>query len=227
MKKRRARKKTGRRKGGPEFRDIFIERHCFKELITSAIEVYNRETNGVLLGRNTFKEIKGEKNSVISIKNVYPLQMERRTPSEVTHGNIAAFKRVLRTIDSFRSEIVGGYHSHTPPYDIVRLSHGDIKSIKEDIEAMLKIGHRRVAKGWIEVLLSIRRKEYVKPSGREWYICDYIKKLRCYVRTQKRIGWDILLSAYWVYPKREIKETSTKKIKFGVKEVAVYVEWVL
>lgn len=210
-----------------DFRDIFIESHPFKELITSAIEVYNRETNGVLLGRKTFKEIKEEKKKVVTIKNVYPFQMERRTPSQVTHGNIAAFKRVLRTIDSFDAEIVGGYHSHTPPYYVVRLSKGDIKSIKEDIEAMLKIGHTKMTKGWIEILMSIKKKEYAKPSGREWYICDYIKKLRCYVRTQKKIGWNILLSAYWVYPKREIEGTTTKKIEFGVKEVAIYVEWVL
>lgn len=219
--------RKARRKQGNELRDIFIESLSFKELITSAIEVYNRETNGVLLGRKTFKEIKGEKKKVVSIKNVYPLQMERRTPSEVIHGNIAAFKRVLRTIDSFDAEIVGGYHSHTPPYYVVRLSRGDIKSIKEDIEAMLKIGYTKMAKGWIEILMSIKRKEYKKPSGREWYICDYIKKLRCYLRTQKKIGWDILLSAYWVYPKREIECTSLRKVKFGVKEVAVYVEWIL
>jgi hypothetical protein len=84
-----------------------------------------------------------------------------------------------------------------------------------------------MTKGWIEILMSIKKKEYAKPSGREWYICDYIKKLRCYVRTQKKIGWNILLSAYWVYPKREIEGTTTKKIEFGVKEVAIYVEWVL
>jgi len=227
MKKGARRRKIPKKPEGPEFRDIFIENHSFKELITSAIEVYNRETNGVLLGRRTFKEIKGDKKKVVSIKNVYPFQMERRTPSQVTHGNIEAFKRVLRTIDSFDAEIVGGYHSHTPPYYVVRLSRGDIKSIKEDIEAMLKIGYTKMARGWIEILMSIKRKEYKKPSGREWYICDYIKKLRCYVRTQKKIGWDILLSAYWVYPKKTIEGTKLRKIKFGVKEVAVYVEWIL
>jgi proteasome lid subunit RPN8/RPN11 len=229
MKKKPRRKKSvkTKRKQENDMRDIFIESHAFKELITSAIEVYNRETNGVLLGHKTFKAIKGEKKNVVSIKNVYPFQMERRTPSEVTHGNIAAFKRVLRTIDSFEAEIVGGYHSHTPPYDVVRLSHGDIKSIKEDIEAMLKIGHRRVAKGWIEILMSIKRKEYKKPRTREWYICDYIKKLRCYLRTHEKIGYDVLLSAYWIYPKKEIEGADLRKIKFGIREVAVYVEWIL
>ncbi|MEM5871986.1 MAG: hypothetical protein QW051_03880, partial [Candidatus Aenigmatarchaeota archaeon] len=67
-----------------------------------------------------------------------------------------------------------------------------------------------------------------KPKEREWYICDYIKKLRCYVRTGKNIGWDVLLSAYWVYPKERIKDKkSIEKIDFDVKEVAVYVEWIL
>lgn len=57
---------------GMLLRDIFIENRAFKTLITSAIEVYNKETNGVLLGRNTMREIKGRKMKVVSIKEVYP-----------------------------------------------------------------------------------------------------------------------------------------------------------
>ncbi|MFH1237299.1 MAG: hypothetical protein V1648_02745 [Candidatus Aenigmatarchaeota archaeon] len=210
----------------PEFRDVFIESRAFKTLITSAIEVYNRETNGVILGANTIKAIKDERKKVVTIKEVYPFQTEERKPSEVVHGNVAAFKRVVRTIDSFDAEIIGGYHSHPFPYFKVRLSKGDFISIKEDIDAMMKIGHKRVANEWLEILLSIKRKEYAKPSGREWYICDYMKKLRCYLRTQKRVGWDILVSAYWVYPKRQDPE----KVKpltweMGAKEAAVFVPW--
>jgi proteasome lid subunit RPN8/RPN11 len=207
-------------------RDIFIENRAFKTLVTSAIEVYNRETSGVILGKNIAKEIKYERSKVLSIKEVYPFQTEKRKPSEVVHGNVEAFKRVLRTIDSFEAEIVGGYHSHPYPYGPVRLSRGDIKSIKEDIQAMLKVGHKRVADGWLEILLSIKRKDYAKRSGREWYICDYIKKLRCYVRTHEKMGYDILVSAYWVYPKKQDPDKARPlKWEMGVKEVAVFVPW--
>ena len=231
MRKKRPVRKSKRKKparampSGAESRDVFIENRAFKTLITSAIEVYNRETNGVMLGSNTVREIKGEKTKVVSIKEVYPFQTEERKPSEVVHGNIAAFKRVLRTISSFESEIMGGYHSHPHPYKIVKLSKADVESIKEDIEAMIKAGQVRVKKGWIEVLLSIKRKDYAKAKGREWYICDYVKRLRCHVRTRARVGYDILISAYWVHPKGEVDEKTIKDAEFAVKEVAVYVPW--
>ncbi len=219
-------REEGRRKK-PVFRDVFIEKRSFRTLIASAIEVYNRETNGALLGRNAIREIKGRRTKVVSVKEVYPFQTEKRTPSEVIHGNKAAFRRVLRTFESLRTEIIGGYHSHPYPYGFVGLSKGDVKSVKEDIEAMLKIGQERVRNGWIELLLSIKRKDYKRPGKTEWYICDYVKKLRVRVRTREKTGYDILISAYWVYPKEEFGKKPVKDMKFGVKEVAVYVPWLI
>ncbi len=210
-----------------EFRDVFIERRSFRTLIASAIEVYNRETNGALLGRNAIREIRGKRTKVVSVKEVYPFQMEKRTPSEVIHGNKAAFRRVLRAFESLRTEIIGGYHSHPYPYGFVGLSKGDVVSVKEDIEAMLKIGQERVRNGWIELLLSVKRKEYKRPGKTEWYVCDYVKKLRVRVRTKEKTGYDILISAYWVYPKEEFGKKPIKDMKFGVREVAVYVPWLI
>ncbi|NIO19466.1 MAG: hypothetical protein GTN76_01630 [Candidatus Aenigmarchaeota archaeon] len=219
--------RVGVKRVTPKFRDVFIERRSFRSLITSAIEVYNRETNGALLGRNAVREINGRKNSVISVKEVYPFQTDKRTPSEVIHGNKEAFRRVLRTFESLGTEIIGGYHSHPYPYGFVGLSKGDITSVKEDVEAMLKIGQTRVRDGWLELLLSIKRKDYEKPHKKEWYICDYVKKLRVRVRTREKTAYDVLISAYWVYPKEKYSEKPIKKMKFGVKEVAVYVPWIL
>lgn len=224
MRKRR----KGAKKESMKFRDVFIERRSFKTLITSAIEVYNRETNGALLGRNAVREINGRKMKVVSVKEAYPFQTEKRTPSEVIHGNISAFKRVLRAFESLKTEIIGGYHSHPYPYGgFVALSEGDVTSIKEDIEAMVKIGQERVRRGWIELLLSIKRKDYKRPGKKEWYICDYVKKLRVRLRTKEKTGYDVLVSAYWVYPKEKFGEKPIKKMKFGVKEVAVYVPWII
>jgi len=196
-------------------------------MITSAIEVYNRETNGALLGRKAVRRIKGRKTEVISVKDVYPFQTEKRTPSEVIHGNKSAFRRILRAMESLETEIIGGYHSHPYPYGFVGLSEGDVVSVKEDIEAMSKIGQERVRNGWIEILLSIKRADYKRPSEREWYICDYVKKLRVRVRTKEKTGYDVLVSAYWIYPKEKYGEKPIKEMKFGVKEVAVYVPWML
>ncbi|MCK4532093.1 MAG: hypothetical protein KAT94_04435, partial [Candidatus Aenigmarchaeota archaeon] len=62
---------------------------------------------------------------------------------------------------------------------------------------------------------------------KEWYICDYVKKLRVRLRTKEKTGYDVLVSAYWVYPKEKFGKKPIKKMKFGVKEVAVYVPWII
>jgi hypothetical protein len=219
--------KVGEKRGTEGFRDVFIERRTFRSLIASAIEVYNRETNGALLGRNAVHEINGKKTEVISVKEVYPFQTDKRTPSEVIHGNKAAFRRVLRAMETLNTEIIGGYHSHPYPYGFVGLSEGDITSVKEDIEAMIKVGQERVKNGWVELLLSIKRKDYERPGKIEWYICDYVKKLRVRLRTREKTGYDVLISAYWVYPKEKYGKKPIKEMKFGVKEVTVYVPWIL
>lgn len=205
------------------FRPIFIEKHSFKTLIASAIEVYSRETNGALLGRNTTVNIDGVKKKVISIKDVYPIQTEKRKRSEVSHGNIAAFNRFLRATKSLKTNIIGGFHSHPHPYEGNTLSGGDVEFIRDEIKAMGKIGQKKVEKGWLEILLSIKRKNYRRSGRPRWYTCSYLKKVRCRIRTQKKVGYDIFVSAYWVYPKSVDEK---KNIKYGVKELPVHVPWI-
>ncbi len=206
-----------------DFRDVFIGKRSFKTLIASAIEVYSRETNGALLGRNTTMNIDGVKKKVLSIKDVYPIQTEKRKRSEVSHGNIAAFERFLRAMRSLKTNIVGGFHSHPHPYEGNVLSRSDVEFIRDEIKVMSKIGQKKIEGGWLEILISIRRKNYKRPGMSKWYMCSYVKKIRCKVRTQKRVGYDIIVSAYWVYPKK-IKK---KKTQYGVKEAAVYVPWII
>jgi proteasome lid subunit RPN8/RPN11 len=206
-----------------DFRDVFIGKRSFKTLIASAIEVYSRETNGALLGRNTTMNIDGVKKKVLSIKDVYPIQTEKRKRSEVSHGNIAAFERFLRAMKSLKTNMVGGFHSHPHPYEGNTLSKGDVEFVRDEVKVMSKTGQRGIEKGWLEVLISIRRKNYKRVGMSKWYTCSYIKKVGCKVRTQKRVGYDIIVSAYWVYPKKIVK----KKIQYGVKEAAVYVPWIV
>ena len=215
-------------------RPVFIEEGTFKTIVASAIEVYSRETNGVLLGRNSTRNIDGVKKKVISVKNAYPIQTDSRKRSEVSHGNIAAFNRFLRAMRSLRSEMVGGYHSHPHPYESNVLSRGDTEFISEEIKEMSKMGQKHIEKGWLEILLSIKKKGYSGPVRYKWYTCSYVKKIRCRIRTRKKVGYDITISAYWVYPKGEAKAKKNSKsdkrkrnrIEYGVEEVPVYVPWI-
>lgn len=208
---------------GLEFRDVFIEEDSFKTLVASAIEVYSRETNGVLLGGNSTREIDGVKKKVISIKDVYPIQTAKRKRTEVYHGNIAAIERFLRATSSLRTDIIGGFHSHPHPFEGNSLSRGDIDFIRDEVKIMSRLGQKKVERGWLEILMSIERKEYRRPGMSKWYTCSFLRKINCRVRTQKRVGYNIMISAYWVYPKRLVGD----RIMYGVREVAVYVPWIM
>jgi proteasome lid subunit RPN8/RPN11 len=198
-----------------ESRDVFIEASSFKAMIGSAIEVYNRETNGCLIGRKTVRELEGKKRRIVLIKEVCPFQTEKRTPSEVIHGNIAATKRFLRSMGSMKSAIIGGYHSHPYPYAPIGLSEDDITSIRDEIEMMEKLDHFDFGGKWLEILISLRKKDYVRPQKSGFSVFDLPKKIKCLIKT-KEAGYHIIISAYWVDFTRR---------KARVKEVTVYVPW--
>ncbi len=206
-------------------RHVFIEEIRLISMITSAIEVYNRETNGCLIGKNTVKEVKGRKVKVVSIKGIYPFQTEKRTPSQVMHGNMSAFKRTINSLKSMESEIVGGYHSHPYPYPHIRLSKDDVVSIKEEMEMMKKLGYKSMENQWLEVLLSIKEVEHKKEQEIGWTIINYKKKksVKCMVRTDFHTRYDIIITAYWIrYP-----ESADSKSKPTVREANVYVPWLI
>ncbi len=199
-------------------RNVFIGHRCFKSLIASAIEVYNRETNGALIGKNVTRKIEGKRRKVISVREVYPFQTEKRTPSEVIHGNKEAFRRVMRSMHGMKFDIVGGFHSHPHPYGKVGLSDGDIVSIRDEIRDMKKI-HRNLAMDkWLEVLISIRRRDYATPQEMGWSMFDTGKKVKVLLKTGKYMGYHVIISAHWVLFDQK---------KPRVKEANVFVPWIL
>ncbi len=192
-------------------RSVFLESHVFRTLVTSAVEVYNRETNGVLIGRLSHKKIGRYREPMMVITDAYPLQTETRKPTEVFHGNDAAFRRAMNSLKTLKVDIVGGYHSHTWPYGEKVPSKSDVEQIGKEI-TFLK-GRR-----WLEIIISIKRKEYSTMAATGWDIQDHPKKIRAILRTEPDIGYDITISAHWV-------DFSHKNPR--VTETAVFVPWLL
>lgn len=192
-------------------RGVFLESHVLRMLVTSAIEVYNRETNGIIIGRKTQRKVGKTMEPVIAITEAYTLQTDERRPSEVFHGNEAAFKRVLRSLKSLDVDMVGGYHSHTWPYGEKKPSDGDVEHIATEVR------HVKGSK-WLEVILSIKKKEYSSDAPSGWIIQELQKKVRIILRTDPDIGYEITISAHWL-------DYSGKHPK--VTEVPVYVPWLL
>ncbi len=95
--------------------DIVIERSCFVGLVTSAVEAYNRETNGFLMGNRGTRLVRRRPREVTVLRAAYPLQTEDRKPNWVSHGNEKAFRRARRAIENLDVgyPVLGGFHSHT------------------------------------------------------------------------------------------------------------------
>src|SRR3989442_15627325 len=95
--------------------DILIERGCFVGLVASAVEAYNRETNGFLVGNRRTRLVRQRPREVTVLRAAYPLQTEDRKPNWGSHGNEKAFKRARGASENLDvgDAVLGGFHSHT------------------------------------------------------------------------------------------------------------------
>ncbi len=137
---------------------VYIEPECLTTLITSAIEVYNRETNGFLLGRIAERRIRKRNLKVLVLEAASPFQLEERKPTSVSHANKKAVDRLVRSLNTMKRGLVGGYHSHPFPHDLAVLSRDDIEFIGMEIEHLKKYGFP--VPQWLEVVMAIKMREY-------------------------------------------------------------------
>src|SRR2546427_7674738 len=102
--------------------DIVIERSAFVGLVASAVEAYNRETNGFLVGNRRTRLVRQRPREVTVLRAAYPLQTEDRKPNWVSHGNEKAFKRARGAIENLDVGYagLGGFHSHTREAGVAR-----------------------------------------------------------------------------------------------------------
>lgn len=201
---------------GQKVKPVFLEDQCLRSLITSAMEVYNRETNGLLIGRNTKKKISRSMRKVMSIRDVYPYQTDIRKPSEVSHGNMAAFRRVISSISSMQTKIAGGYHSHCWPIERIKLSKSDIGFSKDEMGYTNK-NRKNGLTEWLEILLSVKKREYTEPHEIGWFLTELEKGVRSLIVMNTFEGYSVTINAYWI--KHGKKPT--------VREAKVYASWLV
>ncbi len=190
--------------------DIFLDPKSLKTLLVSAVEVYKKETNGFLAGRPVLKRIKGKEKPVISLQTIYPLQTADRKPSQVLHGSDLAHKRTLSSLTALKMPLVGGFHSHTdylPDIEVYpELSEGDLEHIHDEMKKMKKFGYN--LDPWLELLLTIKQKEYIRPQKSGITTNTYKRKLGCTIITEPKQGYKITLSGYWL-------QNGSAKLKIG------------
>jgi len=174
--------------------EVMVEPGCFLGLVASAIEAYNRETNGYLIG---YPE-RGRRRTVLQAS--LPLQTEDRKPSGVEHGNARAFDRARRTMRGLESGLrrVGGFHSHTGDDGAPALSASDLEYIQQEVGWAHTATPRPWEDRWLEIVVAIRRREYVRQRRKAWTWRRYARKIGCTVAIKPQTGYDMTFSGYWV-----------------------------
>jgi len=179
--------------------DVVIARSCFVGLVTSAVEAYNRETNGFLVGNRGTRTTRRRPRKVTVLRTAYPLQTEDRKPNWVSHGNEKAFRRAQRAIENLDVgyEVLGGFHSHTGSDGSANLSRTDLDYVRDELRRISR--HRPADRvRWLEVVVALRRREWSRPHDLGWQTRRYRRKLGCTVAIDADHGYDMTLGGYWL-----------------------------
>lgn len=174
-----------------------LEPSCFLGVCASAIEAYNRETNGFLLGGTGVRRLR-RRRRVAVLKAAYPIQTEERRPSSVAHGNLKAFDRARRTMSNMYVglDLLGGFHSHTGSDGAPALSRLDVDYIEDELSHLARRGDARAE--WLELVVAIRQRTYARPHRVAWSLRRYARKLGATIRIRPHVGYDLTLAGYWL-----------------------------
>ena len=178
-------------------KDIVVEPSCFLSLCAASIEAYNRETNGFLLGGKGMRRVRRPRRVAV-LKAAYPIQTEDRTPNSVAHGNLKAFDRARRIVSNLYVwlDLMGGFHSHTGADGAPSLSTLDVEYIVDEVNHLARQGEPR--REWLELVLAIRRRAYVRPHDIAWTFRRYPRKLGATIAIRPNVGYDVTLAGYSV-----------------------------
>jgi len=166
---------------------IFIKKNCLDILVASAIEVFPRETNGLLIGRN-YKRI-------LNVNMAYPIQTDNRKPTYVEHGNLSALNRLLNAMITMEKPLIGGFHSHPYPNGYIKLTKDDIDFVKEEIERIHKLNNKKM-NTWLELVMSVKKKQYKRMVDIGTFIEKDDGKIRILIRNEDYTGFDIKIGGY-------------------------------
>src|SRR3989442_9148235 len=139
--------------------DFLIERRFFVGLVASAVEAYNRETNGFLVGNRRTRLVRQRPREVTVLRAAYPLQTEDRKPNWVSHGNEKAAKRARGAIENLDVgyAALGGFHSHTGEDGAASLSRTDLDYVADELRRISR-GRPAERSQWLSVVLPRKRR---------------------------------------------------------------------
>lgn len=179
--------------------DVVIERGCFLGLATAAIEAYDRETNGFLVGNEGVRRVRRRRRTVTVVRAAYPIQTADRKRNWVTHGNVRAFQRARRAMENLDIgyEVLGGFHSHTGDDGDASLSRTDLDYVADELRRRRRAEQDGEAR-WLEVVVALKRREWSRRHEVGWSSRPYRRKVGCTVALEPNHGYDLVFGGYWI-----------------------------
>jgi len=172
---------------------IVMELECLGSVITSAIEVYPKETKGFLL--DNYTELIGSGNvGIIDIGGAYPSQTDRRRRDSLTEDGTAS-SRVVKSLN-ISGNVIGKYHSH--PYsgrEKLNVPFINDSDIDYALEGMKEWDMER----WLEVILSIKKRRYEEEGNDGLSLKNYPHRFS--IRATPFTGFEMEMWGFWINKK--------------------------
>jgi len=164
---------------------------CFANLVTSCVEVYDKEALGLVCGRITPMRV--------VLHTSYPFQEVKRWKGKTEIKDIKRYIDSINTIEDLNLEVIGYYHSH--PKGVAIPSEEDIRS---SIATHYILGLSEEEK-LLEILVEINKKKFKKYSRRErlWFGLDEPSQSQSIGGDIRfgRSGYRFEIVGYWIGPK--------------------------
>ncbi len=193
---------------------VFIERDCLEVILASAIEVFPRETNGLLMGGRLVKKVRGRSIGIFTLRMSYPVQTAERKPSYVEHGNIAAVERLLKSLCAMGKNIAGGYHSHPEPRPHTRLTKSDMDFIGDEMKRYRDCKGFRGWRKWIELVISVKKRGYKKRVRPRESLALEGGRIVAFLKSRGYTGYELKIGGYAVERVRGILKKSRVGLVF-------------
>jgi len=142
------------------------------------------------------RKLNGHSKQVIVLEAAYPFQTAKRKPTWCDIGNFEAFARARASLHTLNFSMVGEFHSH--PNRPVRLSDADVRYIRERVSEMYARGNRMLNHHWLELVISVKKREYKHPQETGWSWRKTGNKLSCIVKITPYLGYVIKIGGFWI-----------------------------
>lgn len=174
---------------------VFLSPAAHDLMLMSAIEVFPRETEGVLAGRKL-------EGGDYTIDRAYPFQTSKRGFEWVQEGNARATRRVHTLLHAFNGSpehpcILGGYHSHP----LTKHSQLNVCPSRKDLEVIRDdLPNHGNLDAWLELIVRVDIPFLERRGNKGVVHYRRLKKVGTTARYTPYNAYGFLIGAFLVHP---------------------------